>query len=107
MLSDNKEIKKLNLKYRKKNESTDVLSFPFHKKETLKKLLKKKNLIYLGDIIINLNKVLDTTGVEKLEQGLNKMWIHGLLHLLGNRHKLNIDYLKMKKLKNKFLNLIS
>ena len=107
LLSNNKEIKKLNLKYRKKDKSTDVLSFPFHKKETLKRLLEKKKLIYLGDIIINLDKILDASGIEKLERGLNKTWIHGLLHLLGSRHKLNADYLKMKKLENKFLNLIS
>jgi probable rRNA maturation factor len=30
LLSGNKEIKKLNKKFRKKNKSTDVLSFPFH-----------------------------------------------------------------------------
>ena len=32
MLSGNQEIKKLNQKFRKKNKSTDVLSFPFERK---------------------------------------------------------------------------
>ena len=36
LLSGNKEIKKLNKKFRKKNKSTDVLSFPFYKKKDLK-----------------------------------------------------------------------
>ena len=32
LLSNNKEIKLLNKKFRKKNKATDVLSFPFQKK---------------------------------------------------------------------------
>ena len=47
LLSDDKSIKKLNKKFRKKNKTTDVLSFP-----TEKKLNIKKNT-YLGDIIIS------------------------------------------------------
>ena len=42
LLSGNKEIKYLNKKFRKKNKSTDVLSFPFQTKKEFKKLLKKK-----------------------------------------------------------------
>ena len=57
LLSGNKEIKKLNKKFRKKNKSTDVLSFPFYKKKDLKDVLKKEKEVYLGDIIINLNKI--------------------------------------------------
>jgi len=33
MLSNSIEIKKLNQKFRKKNKSTDVLSFPFYEKK--------------------------------------------------------------------------
>ena len=42
LLSDNKEIKLLNKKFRKKNKGTDVLSFPFETKHVLKKKKKKK-----------------------------------------------------------------
>ena len=57
LLSNNKNIKKLNKVFRKKNKSTDILSFPFHNKKNLKDKLKKDKEIYLGDIIINLNKI--------------------------------------------------
>ena len=57
LLSENKQIKNLNKKFRKKNKSTDILSFPFQTKNELKKILKKDKEIYLGDIIINLNKI--------------------------------------------------
>ena len=107
LLSANKEIKRLNKKFRKKNKITDVLSFPFYEKNSLDKLLRKKNLIYLGDIIINLNNVLDKTKVNFLKNEFDKLWIHGFLHLLGYKHKIDKDYLKMKKLENKFIKLIS
>ena len=55
MLSGNKEIKDLNIKFRKKNKATDVLSFPFHTKKDLKKKLKVFREVYLGDIVININ----------------------------------------------------
>ena len=57
LLSGNKEIKSLNRKFRKKNKATDILSFPFQTKKKLKKILQKEKEIYLGDIIINLNKI--------------------------------------------------
>ena len=42
MLSGNNEIKNLNRKFRNKNKITDVLSFPFYKKDELKKKIKKR-----------------------------------------------------------------
>jgi len=41
-------MKKLNKKFRKKNKSTDVLSFPSFSPRKLKKIKEKK--IYIGDI---------------------------------------------------------
>ena len=55
LLSNSKEIKFLNKKFRKKNKPTDVLSFPFQNKHELTNKLKKEKEIYLGDIIINLS----------------------------------------------------
>mgnify|MGYP001382203859 CR=1 FL=1 len=37
MLSNNQKIKKLNKNFRKKNKTTDVLSFPFYNKREFKK----------------------------------------------------------------------
>ena len=48
LLTNSLNIKKLNKEFRKKNKSTDVLSFPSFSWENLK-LIKKKN-IYIGDI---------------------------------------------------------
>ena len=57
LLSGDKEIKYLNNKFRKKNISTDVLSFPFQTKKELENLLKREKEIYLGDMVININKI--------------------------------------------------
>ena len=57
LLSGDKEIKYLNKKFRKKNIVTDILSFPFQTKRELQKKLKNNKEVYLGDIIINLNKI--------------------------------------------------
>ena len=42
LLSGNSEIKRLNKKFRKKNRTTDVLSFPFYKKKDLRRYNQKK-----------------------------------------------------------------
>jgi probable rRNA maturation factor len=106
LLSGTKEIKKLNKKFRKKNKSTDVLSFPFYEKDQLDNKIKKEKEIYLGDIIINLSQVKHKNNQVKFKEELNKLWIHGLLHLLGHDHKSNVKYLQMQKLENKFFYLI-
>ena len=36
----------------------------------------------------------------------DKIWIHGLVHLLGHRHKSNLDFSVMKKLESKLLEII-
>jgi len=106
LLSGNKEIAKLNKKFRKKNNSTDVLSFPFHSKKNLKKEVKKEKEIYLGDIIINLNKIKDKKKLKNFKLEFNKLWIHGLVHLFGFDHKLEKDYIKMQKVELNYLSYI-
>ena len=107
LLSSTKEIKRLNLKFRKKNRSTDILSFPFYDKLQLKNKLKSKEKIYLGDIIINLKKIKKKKNNKEFYLELDKLWIHGLVHLFGYRHKNNYDYKQMKKIENRYLKKIN
>ena len=95
LLAGNKEVRALNKKFRNKDKITDVLSFPFYKKEDIKKL-KKKN-IYLGDIILNFYKI----NKKNFKRDFNRLWIHGFLHLLGFNHVRNRDYKKMLKEENR------
>ena len=96
LLSNNKNIKKLNKVFRKKNKSTDILSFPLDKK------IKIKKNTYLGDIIISYN-YLDkprSQDLKSFKEKVAKLLIHGFLHLLGFDHKKNKDYSKMLKEEN-------
>ena len=93
LLSNNKNIQKLNKLFRKKNKPTDILSFPITKKVRISKQT------YLGDIIISYNFVNKPKSLNRklFKDKLIKIFIHGFLHLLGFDHKKNKDYIKMLK----------
>ena len=106
LLTGDKEIKKLNKKFRKKNKSTDVLSFPFYSKGELDKKLKKEKEIYLGDIVININKIKSKQNKNYFKNEFNKLWIHGLVHLFGYDHKRNKDFKNMNRIEKKYLSYL-
>ena len=88
LLTDNKNMKSLNKKFRKKNKSTDVLSFPLNNKNIL-------NNNYLGDIAISFEFVSKRSIKTDFKYELDRMWVHGYLHLLGYNHIVYKDYKKM------------
>ena len=89
LLSSNKEMKKLNHKFRKKNKSTDVLSFPTK--------IKNKKKIYVGDIAISFEIIKERSKKTNFFMEFDKLWIHGYLHLIGYDHKKYKDFKKMFK----------
>tara|TARA_B100000035_G_scaffold307064_1_gene309861 strand:+ start:260 stop:718 length:459 start_codon:yes stop_codon:yes gene_type:complete len=93
LLTNNKKIKFLNKKFRKKNKPTDILSFPNFNEKNLKKNIKNKKF-YLGDIAISHEEFVRKNKLE-LKNGFLKLFIHGFLHLLNFDHKLNKDFKKM------------
>ena len=96
LLTNNIEMKRLNSKFRKKNNYTDVLSFPLH-------FLEKKN-VYIGDIAISYEIVNQRSKTSNFFIELDKMWIHGYFHLIGYDHKKIKDFKKMAKKENSVLN---
>ena len=102
LLSNNKNIKKLNKNFRNKNKSTDILSFRSNKK------IKISKNTYLGDINISYNH-LDKPKSQDLRLFKKKtirIFIHGFLHLLGFDHKKNKDYSKMLREENRLYKLV-
>ena len=89
LLSNNKNIKKLNKKFRNKNKSTDVLSFPSEKNLNIKKSP------YIGDIVVSYEFINKPKALSVLEfkSKVTKIFIHGFLHLLG------YDHIKLKDFK--------
>ena len=106
LLAGNKEIKNLNKKFRNKNKITDILSFPLYSSQELRKEMAINKYTYLGDVILNYYKIQESKKKDFLIK-FNKLWVHGLLHLIGHKHYKNKDFYKMNKLENKILNIIN
>ena len=81
-LVDNREMQKLNARYRDKNEPTDVLAFPAGKA-----LLPGMQV--LGDVVISVEKAEEQARKRRktLGQEIRTLLIHGILHLLGYDHE--------------------
>ena len=95
LLTSSKKMKNLNLKFKNKNKSTDVLSFPNNDKFL--------NTDYLGDIAINFEIVDKRSKNTNFNYEFDRMWVHGYLHLLGFDHKKIKDFDKMSKIEKKIL----
>ena len=98
-LTNNEKMKNLNLKFRNKNKVTDVLSFPLK--------IKFKNKLYLGDIAISFEIINKRSKLSYFDLELDKMWIHGLLHLTGYDHKNLKDYKKMLNKEKSIFNYLN
>ena len=82
LLVSNRKMRRLNAKFRGKNEPTDVLSFPLE--ESLPNGAK-----LLGDVVISLEQA-QRQAREKLRafsREVEWLLIHGILHLLGYDHE--------------------
>ncbi len=97
-LTNSEKMRQLNLRFRKKNKPTDVLSFPIN--------IVKKKIGYLGDIAISYEIVNKRSKKSNFNYEFDKMWVHGYLHLLGYDHKKIREFEKMHKLEKKILNYI-
>lgn len=89
-------IRALNRDWRGKDKSTDVLSFPTLEPQELRALARRARAgkitpWELGDVVISL----DTAARQAAERGhsrrqeLERLLVHGLLHLLGFDHELS------------------
>ena len=87
LLTNDKEMKNLNYKFRKKNKTTDVLSFPIK--------IKNKKILYVGDIAISYEIIKERSKKTNFSLEFDKVWIHGYLHLIGYDHKKINEFKKM------------
>ena len=92
LLTNNKKMRELNYKFRKKNKPTDVLSFPLSYNK------------YIGDIAISYEIIDKRSKLTNFFLEFDKMWLHGYFHLIGYNHKKLKDYKKMVKKENLVLN---
>ena len=96
LLTNDEKMKYLNLKFRKKNKPTDVLSFPIK--------IKEKKKLYVGDIAISYEIIKERSKKTNFFLEFDKIWIHGYLHLIGYDHKKLNDFNNMSKKEKLILN---
>jgi probable rRNA maturation factor len=85
-------MKTVNAKFRNKNKTTDVLSFPME--EDARKLKNNSLLhLFLGDILISKPVTLKQAKQFKItfEREFFHLLVHGFLHLLGHDHERSLD----------------
>ena len=98
-LTNNSKMRELNSKFRRVNKPTDVLSFPLN--------IKLKRNIYIGDIAISYEIVNKRSKKSFFNCELDKMWIHGYLHLSGHDHVKYKDFKNMSRREKIIFNQIN
>ena len=93
-LSNDKDIKTFNLKWKGINKSTNILSFLNYDKF----FSIENDMIYLGDIIISYDTLLKEVKSRKIDfqDHLSHILIHGILHLKGFTHDKEEDTRSMQ-----------
>ena len=96
---DENESAQLNYRFRKKNNPTNVLSFPAEFPKSL-------NFPLIGDLAICAQVVVREAAEQNKE--LDAHWahvvVHGSLHLIGFNHENDLDAKEMEELEIKILN---
>ena len=105
LLTNSFNMKKLNKKFRNQNKSTDVLSFPFLSSSNLEFIKQKK--LYIGDVATSYEIINSRSKKNNFLLEFDKVWVHGLLHLVGYNHVKNKDYFTMNKIEKRILNSIA
>ena len=104
-LSNDKEVKAFNLKWKGINKSTNILSFLNNDKV----FSFENNIIYLGDIIISYDTILKEVKSRKInfQDHLSHILIHGILHLKGYTHDKEEDTRIMQNEEKRILKNLS
>ncbi|XP_065817981.1 endoribonuclease YbeY isoform X1 [Labrus bergylta] len=112
---DNRRMQQINNTYRKKNVSTDVLSFPFYESEAKTPAIESVLLCFkdlrpgklpcslhrdelnLGDIFLGVEFVMKQCKEESMDLhgALTVVTAHGICHLLGYRHETEEEWTEM------------
>jgi probable rRNA maturation factor len=85
LLVGDRRMRELNRRYRRKDQTTDVLSFAFLEGPSFGAVQRHM----LGDIVISIPTAARQAKAadETLQQSVDRLLVHGLLHLLGYDHE--------------------
>lgn len=112
ILTNPKNIQKINKEYRKIDKPTDVLSFPmFEKNELDTMILQNRPSVVqdvLGDIVISIERVKEQAVQygHSFKRELAYMVVHGFYHLMGYDHMNDKEKNVMRQKEENILNLL-
>jgi probable rRNA maturation factor len=97
ILTSDKELNEINIKYLNADTYTDVVTFTF----------SEESNIISGDVYISIDRVKDNSIRYKvsIQEELRRILIHGTLHLIGYNDLSKNEKRRMTRLENKFLGL--
>lgn len=100
---DNLKMRELNREYRGKDEPTDVLSFAQEES-----LLSNEKVRLLGDIVISLEALKENSRYFQVDfkEELQRVLIHGVLHLIGWDHSTNEEREPMLQKQEELLSIV-
>jgi probable rRNA maturation factor len=105
VLSNAARLRRLNRDYRRKNEPTNVLSFPAYGARELARLAaahkeSAQGPAAIGDVILAFEVARDEAAAQgkPLADHLAHLTVHGTLHLLGYDHERDADAQRMESL---------
>jgi probable rRNA maturation factor len=104
LLTDDQEIAELNYRFLKRQGPTNVLAFTMRENDA-----SEPETPMLGDIVISLDAALRDakTAGETFQETLDRLLVHGLLHLVGYDHEISEEEgLRMDKETHRLLDLV-
>ncbi|MGI5879481.1 MAG: rRNA maturation RNase YbeY [Syntrophomonadaceae bacterium] len=110
MIVDNSYIQELNFIYRNQNRPTDVLSFAMNELgEDEPDFDFSGETQVLGDIVISLEQALKQSEEygHSLQRELGYLVAHGMLHLVGYDHEVEIETQLMRGLEEKIMQAVN
>ena len=102
ILLNDKKMKKLNLKYKRKNKTTDVLTFVSTLKNINYNKTKYCDIFFSAETI----KLYSKQNKISFYDHFTHLLVHSFLHINGYMHKKANDFIKMKKAEIEILNKI-
>lgn len=111
-ICSDQQMRVLNKKYRQKDKTTDVLSFPIFEQLRDQQDSERENLpmIELGDIIISFEKAKEQAAHFNIafEDECIHLFTHGFLHLCGYDHEISLEEEKlMEKIEKELIEQIA
>jgi len=107
VITDDKNIHRINREYRGTDAPTDVISFALLEGET-EFVMPPDDTLHLGEVIISYPRAVDQAREQKhsIERELAWLVVHGVLHLLGHDHETDADRQAMQAIENEVLDKI-